>query len=44
MAVEFVKISAQGTFFLWKKDEVLSHDWLLASMIRKPDMAIMAGG
>jgi hypothetical protein len=43
MSVQFVKLSAQGTYFLWKKQDVLSHDWLLSGMIREPDMAIMAG-
>lgn len=43
MTIEFVKFSAQGTYFLWKKEDVLSHDWLLAGMIREPTMAIMSG-
>lgn len=43
MNVEFVKISAQGAFLLWKKKDVLSHDWLLAAMVRQPQMAIMSG-
>jgi hypothetical protein len=38
-----VKFSAQGTYFLWKKEDVLSHDWLLAGMIREPEMAVMSG-
>jgi hypothetical protein len=43
MSVEFVKFSAHGAFFLWKKKDVLSHDWLLAGMIREPQMAMMSG-
>jgi hypothetical protein len=43
MNVEFVKFSAQGTYFLWKKEDVLSHDWLLAGMIREPETAVMSG-
>lgn len=42
-AVEFVKISAHGALLLWKKKDVLSHNWLLAAMVRQPQMAIMSG-
>jgi hypothetical protein len=41
--VEFVNFSAQGTYFLWKEEDVLSHDWLLTGMIREPEMSVMSG-
>ncbi|KAI8830533.1 hypothetical protein BJ741DRAFT_652263 [Chytriomyces cf. hyalinus JEL632] len=41
---EFVSLSVQGSLFVLKRDEVLSHKWMIATLVSTPNQGTLHNG